>query len=144
MTLSSTPTWRFNSSLDWFAFCKCWNYGSIIFLLQLRAFTITNNRIRFQHYIRKIDETYVEILKNADPEIQKIVAKYTKRARTLTKFNFFMGIIISLFFCCYPFFTTTRSLPYSVWIPGVDVLKSPVYEIIFGLEVSAAFILLES
>lgn len=111
----------------------------MLFLSQIRALTISSNRTRFQRYIRKIDKTYFELLKNTDPVIREIIAKYTKQTRTLTKFNFFMGILISVFFCCYPFSTATRTLPYSVWIPGVDVLKSPVYEIIFSIEVSVNF-----
>lgn len=58
------------------------------FFLQVRAATIANYRTRFQRYIRNIDKAYFQLLENDDPKVQGIVAKYTKRARMLTKFNF--------------------------------------------------------
>lgn len=89
---------------------------------------------KFESFIRKMDESFSKIDKLEDPTVKVITKKFTKRARLLTKFNFSLGVIVSGFFSVYPYFAG-RSLPYGLWIPGVDVLSSPVYEIVYIVEV---------
>ena len=80
-------------------------------------------------------EVYDELSNIKDVFIEKTLTTYTARARTLSKINLWLGIIISFFFCIYPLFTVERSLPYGVWIPLLDNYKSPVYEIMFTIQI---------
>lgn len=71
-----------------------------------------------------------------DPIICKILTEATNRARKLSKINLLIGILVSIFFVSYPLFKTQRELPYGVWfIFNIDLLASPIYEIMYVIEV---------
>jgi odorant receptor len=92
------------------------------------------NRVKFENFIRQMDAAYNEISMLKDDVIKADVSFYTTRAVILTIFNQVLGIVISIFFVVYPLFAG-RNLPYALWIPGVDIYKSPIYEIVYIVEV---------
>lgn len=80
-------------------------------------------------------DVYDELSNIKDARIEKTITIYTSRARTISKFNLWIGLMISICFCIYPLFTGERSLPYGVWIPFLDSLKSPTYEIMYAIQI---------
>lgn len=92
------------------------------------------NRVKFEEFIRRMDKVYAEIDSYDDPTIKKVVSVFTKRAKILTFVNNVLGVVISLFFCTYPFFSS-KTLPYAIWIPGINVFKTPIYEILYIIQV---------
>lgn len=58
----------------------------------------------------------------------------TRRARILSKSNLWLGAFISACFVTYPLFSPDNGLPYGVYVPGVDLNVSPIYEIVFALQ----------
>lgn len=89
---------------------------------------------KFEDFIRRMDETYDEIDKLDDPVVKTIIMRTTKRARLLTQINFGLGVMVCGFFAIYPFLAG-RSLPYGLWIPGLDTLSMPIYAVVYIIEV---------
>lgn len=104
-------------------------------LSQLRTLILMKNREKFESFIRKMDKIYEEVVTIDDPIIQSIISENTTRARLLTKTNYTVGFVISVFYCAYPLLSG-RFLPYNLWVPGLDLLQTPQYEIIYVAQVS--------
>uniref|UniRef100_A0A182Q232 Uncharacterized protein n=1 Tax=Anopheles farauti TaxID=69004 RepID=A0A182Q232_9DIPT len=74
---------------------------------------------------------YFNAVTTKDETIQKLVKKYTKRARMLSFSNLVLGTVISCCFLTFPLFTGQRRLPYGMYIPGVNSFDSPQYELLY-------------
>jgi gustatory receptor len=68
-----------------------------------------------------------------------MLAASTKRARALSISNLCLGAFISTCFVTYPLFASDRTLPYGVYIPFLDTMKSPTYEILFIVQALLTF-----
>lgn len=77
---------------------------------------------------------YEEIVKLEDPKIKSFVAKYTRNARYLTTINLILGTLTSIYFWAYPILSG-RNLPFNLYIPGLNTLDSPTFEILYVIEV---------
>ena len=93
------------------------------------------NRVYFEKFIKQMVDVYDELSTIKDASIENTITTYTSRARTISKINLWLGVIISICFCIYPLFTGERSLPYGVWIPFLDNFKSPTYELLFAIQI---------
>lgn len=80
-------------------------------------------------------EVYCELSSIKDLFIVNTITTYTSRARTISKVNLCLGVIISIFFCIYPLFTGERSLPYGIWVPFLNNYESPAYEILYAIQI---------
>lgn len=74
-----------------------------------------------------------------DDDIRQLLQTLTKRARIISFANLGLGAFISTCFVVYPLFTAERGLPYGMWIPGVDNLESPQYEVLFVIQAILTF-----
>lgn len=89
---------------------------------------------KFENYFRQIDKIYDEITGLEDPVIKDFVSFYSRWLTILTKANLgvglfsILGIIVNAFF-------SKKTLIFHLWIPGVDIMASPTFEIIFVFEV---------
>ncbi|KAL9708517.1 hypothetical protein quinque_012035 [Culex quinquefasciatus] len=106
-------------------------FAMIFFNAVLRTIFILCNRQAYEDFLQRIADVYSEIAMIDDHVVQKLVRKFTKRARLLSKANLVLGAVISTCYVVYPLFTGTRSLPYGMFIPGVNNFKTPLYQIFF-------------
>uniref|UniRef100_A0A087ZDB7 Putative odorant receptor n=1 Tax=Anopheles darlingi TaxID=43151 RepID=A0A087ZDB7_ANODA len=105
----------------------------LYFNLILRTAFLVINRRKFETFFEGVAREYESLEKN--DEIRATLERHTGRGRMLSISNLWLGAFISGCFVTYPLFAPGRVLPYGVSIPGVDVLASPTYEILFVLQV---------
>ncbi|XP_037941058.1 odorant receptor Or2-like [Teleopsis dalmanni] len=71
---------------------------------------------------------------DGDPELSKILREGIRRANKISKY----GLIITSIACfgttLYPLLLENRKLPIKISVPGINVLESPFYEIIYFVE----------
>ncbi|KFB39839.1 odorant receptor 2 [Anopheles sinensis] len=109
----------------------------LYFNLVLRTSFLVINRRKFEKFFEGVAIEYERLERNN--EIRPVLERYTRRGRMLSMSNLWLGAFISACFVTYPLFAPGRTLPYAVSIPGVDVLASPVYEVLFVLQVYLTF-----
>uniref|UniRef100_A0AAG5D8M8 Odorant receptor 2 n=1 Tax=Anopheles atroparvus TaxID=41427 RepID=A0AAG5D8M8_ANOAO len=109
----------------------------LYFNLVLRTSFLVINRRKFETFFEGVAAEYERLERNN--EIRPILRRYTRRGRMLSMSNLWLGAFISACFVTYPLFAPGRTLPYAVSIPGVDVLASPAYEVLFVLQVYLTF-----
>ncbi|XP_058814370.1 odorant receptor Or2-like [Topomyia yanbarensis] len=97
----------------------------------LRGLNLIYNRGPLEQFLKDIAIVYKEIEAMEDENIQKMVQSITKRARTLSFANMVLGVVISACYVIYPLFTEGRGLPYGMFIPGLNILDSPQWEILY-------------
>uniref|UniRef100_A0A182QJM0 Uncharacterized protein n=1 Tax=Anopheles farauti TaxID=69004 RepID=A0A182QJM0_9DIPT len=109
----------------------------LYFNLVLRTSFLVINRRKFETFFEGVAREYARLEKK--DEIRAVLERYTRRGRMLSISNLWLGAFISACFVTYPLFVPGRGLPYGVTIPGVDVLATPTYEIVFVLQVYLTF-----
>ncbi|KAL9708521.1 hypothetical protein quinque_012039 [Culex quinquefasciatus] len=111
-------------------------YFAMIFF---NAMMGVEEEVAYEDFLQRIADVYSEIAMIDDHVVQKLVTKFTKRARLLSKANLVLGAVISTCYVVYPLFTGTRSLPYGMFIPGVNNFKTPLHQIFFIGQVVLTF-----
>ncbi|XP_065079003.1 odorant receptor Or2-like [Ochlerotatus camptorhynchus] len=109
----------------------------LYFNLVLRTSFLMGNRRKFEVFLEGIADEYA-VLENQN-DIRPLMDRLTRRARILSKSNLWLGAFISACFVTYPLFSPDNGLPYGVYVPGVDVHASPIYEIVFLLQIYLTF-----
>ncbi|EAA05926.1 AGAP009519-PA [Anopheles gambiae str. PEST] len=109
----------------------------LYFNLVLRTSFLVINRRKFETFFEGVAAEYALLEKNDD--IRPVLERYTRRGRMLSISNLWLGAFISACFVTYPLFVPGRGLPYGVTIPGVDVLATPTYQVVFVLQVYLTF-----
>uniref|UniRef100_A0A182P384 Uncharacterized protein n=1 Tax=Anopheles epiroticus TaxID=199890 RepID=A0A182P384_9DIPT len=109
----------------------------LYFNLVVRTSFLVINRRKFETFFEGVAAEYSLLEKN--DEIRPVLERYTRRGRMLSISNLWLGAFISACFVTYPLFVPGRGLPYGVTIPGVDVLATPTYQILFVLQVYLTF-----
>ncbi|XP_041777864.1 odorant receptor Or2 [Anopheles merus] len=109
----------------------------LYFNLVLRTSFLVINRRKFETFFEGVAAEYALLEKNDD--IRPVLERYTRRGRMLSISNLWLGAFISACFVTYPLFVPGRGLPYGVTIPGVDVLATPTYQLVFVLQVYLTF-----
>ncbi|XP_062553252.1 odorant receptor Or2-like [Armigeres subalbatus] len=109
-------------------------FAVLYFNAVLRALTLIYKREKYESFLDKIAIIYEEINSTSNEHIKKIVERFTKRARLISVSNLAVGVFISACYVVYPLFTSQRRLPYGAHIPGMNLLDSPLYEILFVIQ----------
>ncbi|XP_055640679.1 odorant receptor Or2-like [Toxorhynchites rutilus septentrionalis] len=109
----------------------------LYFNLVLRTSFLMTNRRKFEDFLQGIADEYSVLEKQQ--EMRPLMEQLTNRARILSKSNLWLGAFISVCFVTYPLFSQENVLPYGVYAPGVDVHATPIYEIVFVLQVYLTF-----
>ncbi|XP_058447700.1 odorant receptor Or2-like [Malaya genurostris] len=109
----------------------------LYFNLVLRTSFLVTNRQKFELFFEGISAEYERLEKQND--IRCLLDQSTRRARILSKSNLWLGAFISACFVTYPLFSAEHVLPYGVFVPGVDVHATPIYEIVFILQIYLTF-----
>ncbi|XP_058453986.1 odorant receptor Or2-like [Malaya genurostris] len=104
----------------------------LYFNLVLRTGCLVINRRKFERFFEGISAEYEQLEKHSN--IRSILDARTRQARVLSKTNLYLGALMTTCFSLYPLFSAERVLPYGVFIPGIDVHATPIYEIVFFLE----------
>ncbi|XP_055539775.1 odorant receptor Or2-like isoform X2 [Wyeomyia smithii] len=109
----------------------------LYFNLVLRTSFLMTNRHKFERFFDGIASEYRRLENQND--IRPLLERLTRRARILSKSNLWLGAFISACFVTYPLFSPENVLPYGVYMPGIDLYASPVYEIVFVLQIYLTF-----
>ena len=83
---------------------------------------------------------YNDIKANEDTKIQDLIKEHTNEANNLFNFNWFFSQIINICFLAYPLFASQRDLPFKMFFPYIDELKSPAYYFIYAYQIFITFI----
>lgn len=92
------------------------------------------HRADFVAFIVKVDQIYGKLVSLQDSEIKKSVEKHTRYARGLTKLILSGSVVSAGTYYIFPLMLG-RILPNPIWIPGINVVASPVYEMLYAVEV---------
>ncbi|XP_055599245.1 odorant receptor Or2-like [Uranotaenia lowii] len=105
----------------------------LYFNLVLRTTFLMINRDKFEQFLEEIANEYSVLEKRND--VRLLLEQLTRRGQILSKSNLWLGAFISACFVTYPLFSPGNGLPYGMFVPGVDVHASPIYEIVFALQI---------
>ncbi|XP_055601037.1 odorant receptor Or2-like [Uranotaenia lowii] len=114
-------------------------FAVLFFNAVLRTLILVHNRQTYEGFLERIATTYHEISLIRDPVIEKLLTVYTKRGRMLSISNLALGAIISTCYVVYPMFASQRELPYGMFIPGINNFASPLYEMLYVIQVVLTF-----
>ncbi|XP_058061209.1 odorant receptor Or2-like [Anopheles bellator] len=114
-------------------------FAVLYFNAVLRTLILVYNRQKYELFLDGAANVYKQIRDIDDPVIAKLITVYTRRARVLSISNLALGAFISGCFVVYPLFTGQRSLPYGMFIPGVNNFDSPQYEIFYITQLVLTF-----
>ncbi|EDS40323.1 odorant receptor [Culex quinquefasciatus] len=78
-----------------------------------------------------IDENYEEITSIEIVMDYKLLSQMIDDYVVQKLANLVLRAVISICYVVYPLFTGTRSLPYGMFIPGVNNFKAPLYQVFF-------------
>ncbi|TMW54391.1 hypothetical protein DOY81_000570 [Sarcophaga bullata] len=108
----------------------------LFFNSTLRGVVLCLNRFGFEHVMETVRLLYIELKASDDPRIRKMLQETTKASMMVSKVNLVMGAFSVLGFLTYPIFSTT--LPYGIYVPGINKYQSPYYEIFFVTQIILA------
>ncbi|XP_055550542.1 odorant receptor Or2-like [Wyeomyia smithii] len=85
-------------------------------------------------FLGNVASVYEELQTIDDRVVQSLIASLTRKARKLSIGNLSASIIVCTCYVVYPLLTSNRRLPHNMDIPGVNVLDSPQYEILYIIQ----------
>ncbi|XP_049306907.1 odorant receptor 43a isoform X1 [Bactrocera dorsalis] len=112
-----------------------------VFNALLRTCLIIKNRDKFEALMEELVTLYDDIQDSDDDYAKSVLAAATKSARNISIFNLsasFSDLIVAM---AYPLFQQQRVHPFGVALPGIDVTRSPLYELIYIGQLSFPFTL---
>ncbi|XP_053692623.1 odorant receptor Or2-like [Sabethes cyaneus] len=117
------------------AMCYVW----IIPVAIIDLFMFTNIYYLWGYFEVWITNAFLTILLfNAtaieDLAVQRIITSLTKRARMLTFCNYGLAMLVDVCILAYPLYIEERKLPFEIYVPFMDVRKSPSYEIAYAIQ----------
>ena len=98
---------------------------------QIRGFAIMLNEEKMRGLLNLIDRRYKIIQICQDKEVKRILKSYTDWARNMSKLSLFAGCMVQSMFYLFPFASSERNLPFAIWVFGVDLTQSFLYEFLF-------------
>ncbi|XP_037959248.1 odorant receptor 30a [Teleopsis dalmanni] len=101
----------------------------------LRALLLCLHRYRYEQFMAKLKNYYVQLMCMNDTFVNSEIKNTIQAAKVFTRINLLMGILACIGFVTYPIFSTSKVLPFGVFVPGINKYRSPYYEIIFILQV---------
>nr|AKI29035.1 odorant receptor 43a-1 [Bactrocera dorsalis] len=112
-----------------------------VFNALLRTCLIIKNRDKCEALMEELVTLYDDIQDSDDDYAKSVLAAATKSARNISIFNLsasFSDLIVAM---AYPLFQQQRVHPFGVALPGIDVTRSPLYELIYIGQLSFPFTL---
>ncbi|XP_067634275.1 odorant receptor 43a [Eurosta solidaginis] len=106
-------------------------YAVSIFNALLRTCLVIKNRDKFEALMRELVTLYEDIQATEDADAKGLLAEATQTARNISIFNLTASFVDLIFATAYPLFQKQRSHPFGVALPGIDVTRSPLYEMIY-------------
>ncbi|CAD7013452.1 unnamed protein product [Ceratitis capitata] len=116
-------------------------FATSIFNALLRTCLVIKNRDKFEALIQELVTMYDDIEATGNDYAKRELAAATKAARKISIFNLsasFCDIIAATLF---PLFQENRIHPFGVALPGIDVTRSPLYEIVYISQLPCPFTL---
>ncbi|XP_017479408.1 PREDICTED: odorant receptor 43a [Rhagoletis zephyria] len=112
-----------------------------IFNALLRTCFVIRNRDKFEALMQELVTLYDNIQATGDEHAKSVLAEATRSTRNISIFNLaasFSDIIVAM---GYPLFRDQRIHPFGVALPGIDVTRSPLYEILYVAQLPSPFTL---
>nr|AID61211.1 odorant receptor [Calliphora stygia] len=100
----------------------------------VRILIVMKNQNAFIEFMRGIESWYKEAEITNDIVAWSILKEVPKRTVAISKFSLIFGGSGGVLTAFVPMLMGQRTHPYSVYIFGVDALKSPLYEIIYFIQ----------
>lgn len=115
------------------------NYYCLIFFIQTRGFIRVWKGKQFERFSENLEVEYNKIAAKKDPEIQKFIKAHTAEANFLHNFNWIFGHFLDICFLSYPFFASQRELPFKMFVPFINELEAPTYQILYVYQIILTF-----
>ncbi|XP_050322621.1 odorant receptor 43a [Bactrocera neohumeralis] len=112
-----------------------------VFNALLRTCLIIKNRDKFEALMEELVTLYDDIQDSGDDYAKSVLSVATKSARNISIFNLsasFSDLVVAM---AYPLFQQQRVHPFGVALPGIDVTRSPLYELIYICQFTFPFTL---
>ncbi|XP_023304701.2 odorant receptor Or2-like [Lucilia cuprina] len=100
----------------------------------IRIVIVMKNHKKFIKFMKVIESWYKEAELTNDIAAWSILKKLPKQTEVISKFGLIFGSFGGVVTAITPLLLSHRSHPYSVYIIGLDALKSPLYEIIYFVQ----------
>ncbi|XP_073813067.1 odorant receptor 43a [Musca autumnalis] len=107
---------------------------AILFNALVRILTVRKNQCKFIEFFEMIENWYHEIEMGSDREDWDLLKHIPRRTRMISNLSFLFAAGAAGASAMIPLFLEERSLPYDIYIPMCDHLKSPMYEILYVME----------
>uniref|UniRef100_A0A5H2WZY7 Olfactory receptor n=1 Tax=Bactrocera latifrons TaxID=174628 RepID=A0A5H2WZY7_BACLA len=112
-----------------------------VFNALLRTCFIIKNRDKFEALMEELVTLYDDIQDSGDDYAKSVLTAATKSARNISIFNFSASVSDLVVAMTFPLFQQQRVHPFGVALPGIDVTRSPLYELIYIGQLSFPFTL---
>ncbi|KAH8253866.1 hypothetical protein KR032_007195 [Drosophila birchii] len=106
-------------------------FFSAIFNALMRTWLVIVKRVQFEEFLSQLGTLFYSILDSADERGRVILRRAEREARSLAILNLsasFLDIIGALLS---PLFREERAHPFGVALPGVNMTRTPVYEVVY-------------
>uniref|UniRef100_A0A1B0DNB1 Odorant receptor n=1 Tax=Phlebotomus papatasi TaxID=29031 RepID=A0A1B0DNB1_PHLPP len=111
-------------------------YFTFLFLNAIiRAIIIINSRHKMEKFMEKVGHLYDIMVNSKDEYISNMVKETGIRAHRFSVLNFCLSLTTGTCFLIYPVFAGMIDLPYGIHVPGIEYMKSPLYEILYIYEI---------
>ncbi|KAH8237087.1 hypothetical protein KR038_004057 [Drosophila bunnanda] len=116
-------------------------FFSAIFNALMRTWLVIVKRVQFEQFLAQLYILFHSIFDSADERGRVILRRAEREARRLAILNLsasFLDIIGALLS---PLFREERAHPFGVAFPGVNMTRSPVYEVVYLAQLSSPLLL---
>ncbi|XP_017031879.1 odorant receptor 43a [Drosophila kikkawai] len=106
-------------------------FFAAIFNALMRTWLVIIKRVQFEQFLAQLSTLFYSILESTDERGRGILRRAESEARRLAIFNLsasFLDIIGALLT---PLFREERAHPFGVALPGVNMTRTPVYEVVY-------------
>ena len=69
-----------------------------------------------------------------DLVIQALLKEHTEESKKLYRYNWIVGVAMLCALVSYPLFASKRELPFHMWVPFLNLLETPTYQIMFTMQ----------
>ncbi|XP_053952946.1 odorant receptor Or2-like [Anastrepha ludens] len=99
-----------------------------------RAFAVITHQKKFADTYKEIDNWYNDLEHDDDKRTFSELQKFTKNTLRVSKYIHRSAIITAFIVSFQPILTHYGNFVIGIAVPGIDLLKSPIYEIIYLLQ----------
>ncbi|XP_030381125.1 odorant receptor 43a [Scaptodrosophila lebanonensis] len=116
-------------------------FFAAIFNALMRTCLVIIRHVHFESFLMVMEGIYSQIMRSSDTSCKQILLAVEQDARGIAIFNLtasFLDIVGALFF---PLFSEQRMHPFGVALPMVNMTSTPIYEIVYIVQVPTPFVL---